>query len=188
MKTLVFYGSARKNGHTKQMLSLFLNHLEGKAEIVDCYREKNISPCMDCRYCLKTRGCAIKDDMQEIYKKIDAADLIVLAAPMYFHCIPGPMKSVLDRCQLYWAGLVRKDHDLDKPKIGVILMVGGAPDFEKQFTAGEMVLKGLLSDLNAEHMGTVSMPNSDHDSLEIRLDIAEQIIQLAKAIRERDAL
>ena len=34
MKTLVLFGSARQNGHTRQMLDLFLDNLEGEKEII----------------------------------------------------------------------------------------------------------------------------------------------------------
>jgi len=38
VKTLVIIGAARKNGHTRQMVDLFLEHLDGEKEIVDAYR------------------------------------------------------------------------------------------------------------------------------------------------------
>ncbi len=184
MKTIIFYGAARKNGHTKQMVDLFCEHLEGEVEIIDCYREKNISPCLDCRYCWKVRGCAVKDDMQEYYKKIDAADNIVMASPMYFHCIPGPMKCIIDRLQVYWAAFLRKDHAEKPTKKGAVLMVGGAPDFKNQFEAGRMVLEGVLGDLEAVCLGNVCLPNSDHDSLQTRPDIAKEIIELAQKMNK----
>ena len=60
MKTLVIFGAARQKGHTKQMVDLFLEHLDGEKEIIDAYRT-DVKPCMDCRYCWKTKACAIKD-------------------------------------------------------------------------------------------------------------------------------
>lgn len=180
MKTLVFYGSARKNGHTKEMLDLFLKNSQGEVEIIDCYREKNISPCKDCRYCWTHAACAVNDHMQEIYKKVDEADRIILASPMYFYCVPGPMKNVLDRLQLYWAARVRKDQDKIRPKKGVILMNGGAPSHEKQFQAGKIVLECILNDLNAPCAGVITLPNTDHDSLETRTDVAEELIRVAE--------
>lgn len=182
MKTVVFWGAARKNGHTRKMTELFCSKLKGEVEIMDCYREKNISPCIDCRYCWKVQGCAIKDDMQQWYEKIDAADNIILAAPMYFHSIPGPMKSIMDRLQLYWAGTVRGDRPKEITKNGAILMVGGAPSFPNQFEGGKIVLEGILGDLNAKCLGTVCLPNSDIDSLETRQDIGAEIEALAEKI------
>ena len=35
VKTLVIIGASRKNGHTRQMVVLFLEHLDGEKEIID---------------------------------------------------------------------------------------------------------------------------------------------------------
>lgn len=183
MKTLVFVGSARKNGHTAKMAEILISHLEGEIDIIDAYRIKRVSPCIDCRHCWKVKECVIKDGMQAVYDKIEWADCIVFAAPMYFHCVPGPLKLLLDRMQVYWAGHgPRGDAPKEIIRKGAILMAGGAPAFENQFTAGEIVLNGVLGDLNAKCLGTVLFPNSDHDSLEKRADIREQIVSLANNI------
>lgn len=183
MKTLVILGAARKNGHTRKMVDLFLSHLEGEAEIIDAYRT-DVKPCMDCRYCWKKKECAIKDGMQDIYKKIEEADNILLASPMYFHSVTGRMKTLIDRLQVYWAGHVRNDMPETYTKKGAILMVGGAPSFENQFLGGELVLKNLLNDLSTEFLGEVCLPNSDHDSLETRPDLAEAVVRLAEKMNE----
>ena len=44
MKTLVITGAARKNGHTNQMVKLFLDTLGGEYTIIDAYRAENIAP------------------------------------------------------------------------------------------------------------------------------------------------
>ena len=42
-------------------------------------------------------GCAIQDDMQEIFDRVLSCELLVLATPIYsWYCTP-PMKAVLDR-------------------------------------------------------------------------------------------
>ncbi len=105
MKTLVITGAARQKGHTNQMVKLFLDTLGGDYDIIDAYRVENVAPCKDCRYCWHKKGCSIKDGMQEIYDKLEAADNIVLASPMYFHSITGKMKALIDRFSgvLGWA-------------------------------------------------------------------------------------
>ena len=120
----------------------------------------------------------------DIYQKLEEADNIVLASPMYFHSITGRMKTLIDRFQVYWAGHVRQDMPEKMLRRGAILMVGGAPSFENQFLGGEIVLKNLLNDLSAECLGQVCLPNSDRDSLETRKDIADQVIALAEAMNQ----
>ena len=185
MKTLVIIGAARLNGHTRKMVDLFLENLDGEKEIIDAYRT-DVKPCMDCRYCWKTKACVIKDGMQDIYQKIEEADNILLASPMNFHSITGRMKALIARFQVYWAGHVRGDMPEKPLRKGAILMVGGAPAFENQFLGGELVLKNLLNDLSAQCLGQVCLPNSDRDSLETRPDIAEAVVALAKKMNNAE--
>ena len=185
MKTLVIIGAARPNGHTRKMVDLFLENLDGEKEIIDAYRT-DVKPCMDCRYCWKTKAGVIKDGMQDIYQKIEEADNILLASPMYFHSITGRMKALIDRFQVYWAGHVRGDMPEKPLRKGAILMVGGAPAFENQFLGGELVLKTLLNDLSAQCLGQVCLPISARDSLETRPDIAEAVVALAKKMNNAE--
>lgn len=135
-------------------------------------------------FLLEEKECVIKDGMQDIYQKLEEADNIVLASPMYFHSITGRMKALIDRFQVYWAGHVRQDMPKKMLRKGAILMVGGAPSFENQFLGGEIVLKNLLNDLSTECLGQVCLPNSDRDSLETRKDIADQVAALAEKMNQ----
>lgn len=188
MRTLVIIGAARRRGHTKKMVDLFVETLGGEVDVVDAYRVKDVGPCMDCRYCWRKPECVIKDGMQDVYAKLEAADNVVLACPMYFHSVPGKMKLLIDRFQVYWSGHVRGDLPERPLRRGAILMVGGAPSFPNQFLGGELVLKNLLSDLSCELMGEVCLANSDHDSLETRPDIAAEVVALAERMRDAGPL
>ena len=183
MKTLVLFGSAREHGCTRQMVDLFLEHLGGEVEFVDAYRVKNISQCMDCRYCWKVKGCAIQDGMQDIYAKLEEADNLILASPVYFHSVTGPLKILIDRFQIYWAGLVRKDRPEGFLRKGAVLMTGGAPSYPDQFTGCSIVLNNLLKDLNTQCLGEVCLSNTDRESLEDHKEICDKIINLARQMR-----
>lgn len=69
MKTLVIIGAARPNGHTRKMVDLFLENLDGEKEIIDAYR-MDVKPCMDCRYCWKTKACIIKDGCRIFIRRL----------------------------------------------------------------------------------------------------------------------
>lgn len=183
MKTLVFFGAARRKGHTKEILDLFIENLEGEVEIIDAYRQP-VRPCVDCRFCWKQKACSIKDEMQEIYQKIEEADNIVFATPIYFHSVTGPIKTMIDRLQVYWAAHVRKDKPEGYLRKGAMLLVGGAPDFENQFLGGEIVLNGVFNDLNVENLGIIRMANSDKDTIESREGLGDDIVALAKKMNE----
>lgn len=181
MKTLILTGSPRKKGHTAQMVQTLAGQLSGEVEILSLDNRKDIEPCRDCRYCFSHNKCCIQDPMQEIYEKLDEADRIVFAAPVYFYNIPGSMKAVLDRLQVYWAAIVRGDKS-PACKKGGILLVGGAPESERQFMGAIQTLKYMLDDLGAVCAGIVTMGGSDKRSLEERPDVQEKIFKLAEEL------
>ena len=102
MKVCVLMGSPRKNGNTAAILEPFCQELRLKGAEVETIwvHDKDIRPCMACRSCQKDWtgfGCAQKDDGQELFEKVFACDLLVLATPIYvWYCTP-PMKALLDR-------------------------------------------------------------------------------------------
>ena len=128
-------------------------------------------------------SCCVKDGMQDIYAKVEEADNLVFASPVYFHSVTGELKRLIDRFQLYWAGHVRGDMSDAPKRQGAVLLVGGAPSFPNQFLGAELVLKNLLGDLSAECVGEVCLDNSDHDSLETRPEVARAVVELARKMR-----
>lgn len=178
MNTLILTGSPRKKGHTMIMVEALAALLEGEVEILSLDNRKDIEPCRDCRYCFSHDKCCIQDPMQEIYEKLDHADRIVFAAPVYFYNIPGSMKAVLDRLQVYWAAIVRGDKTKAYRK-GGILLVGGAPESESQFLGAIQTFRYMLDDLGAECAGIVTMGGSDKKGLEERPDVQEKVLKLA---------
>ncbi len=179
MKTLIFNGSARKNGTTESMKNVILDSLSGEVKSIRAY-DWSVSPCLDCRYCMKHRACAVKDDMQKIYHDIDEADNIIFISPIYFHCLPAPLKTLVDRCQIYWSSHVRKDR-LEKPvKKGAIVLNAGAPAFEHQFTAAELVLKGLFYDMQLELLDIITMANADRRVFTEETELITQLQKLSQ--------
>lgn len=125
MKTIIFYGSPRKNGHTRSLVDELILGLSGDYYLVNAY-EKNISPCIDCRYCWKNKGCFIQDDMQEVYEYLQDCDNVLIASPIQFGEMTGPLLSVLSRFQTYdCAKRFRKEIPIEKPKKGGVIIVGG---------------------------------------------------------------
>jgi len=61
-------------------------------------RDKKINYCLACDACKRNGGnCVQKDDMKEILDKMIAADVLVLATPVYFYSISSRMKTLIDR-------------------------------------------------------------------------------------------
>jgi len=67
--------------------------------------------------------------MREVYPRIDGADAIVIASPVYFAGVPATLKALYDRCQPYW---VRRYLLAAPPRLprrpGALLLVRGGGD------------------------------------------------------------
>ncbi|MCI9600473.1 MAG: flavodoxin family protein [Lachnospiraceae bacterium] len=182
MKTLILTGSPRKKGHTAELTEYLAARLDGEVEILSLDHRTDIMPCRDCRYCFTHRACCIQDPMQEIYQKLDEADRILFAAPVYFYNIPGSMKVVLDRLQVCWAAAVRGDRPSADKKGGIIL-VGGAPESPRQFDGAIQTLRYMLEDLGAACTDVVTMGGSDKAGLSDRPDIQHALETLAQKLK-----
>lgn len=125
LKTLILNGSPRIHGDTASLINRLTQSLEGEYRVVDAYR-CNISPCVDCRYCWEHPGCAINDEMQEIYSYLEDCDNIVIASPIYFSELTGKMLDLGSRLQTYFCGrFFRKEKISIAPKRGAVILVGG---------------------------------------------------------------
>ena len=88
-----------------------------------------VKNCKGCGFC-KAPGndtCSIKDDMQDLYKKIDAADALVFGAPVYFGRMNAPAYTFIDR--LY--AKLNPDFSLrisGGKKMAVAVTCGGGPE------------------------------------------------------------
>lgn len=101
-KILAVNGSHRsEKGMSEILLNTFLKGARSAG--ADCevvYPSKmKIASCKACHKCiLETPGiCFQKDDMQSFLEKMEDADLLVLAAPVYFDTMPSDMKRMFER-------------------------------------------------------------------------------------------
>jgi len=104
---LALMSSYRKNGNTARIVQMIGAQLEaiaaqqGEALTFETLYlgELDIRPCRGCRTCFD-RGeerCPLKDDVPAIKAKIDAADGVILASPVYVDDVNGIAKNLIDR-------------------------------------------------------------------------------------------
>lgn len=107
IKILALIGSYRKNGHTSKVVSLLSEHLKKfasenghKVEIDALFLgDYEINHCTGCRVCMD-RGeeyCPLKDDIPILKAKIDNADGVIFASPVYVGDVSSAMKALIDR-------------------------------------------------------------------------------------------
>jgi len=102
MKVLAFNASPlMQSGNTALLLDPFLDGMkEEDCEVELVYSCKlHVKPCLGDRACwTKTPGkCVQNDDANALLPKIQGADVIVFATPVYVDGMPGNLKNLLDR-------------------------------------------------------------------------------------------
>ena len=106
-KILILSSSPRKNGNSEMLCDRFLAGAQEAGHDAEkiLFTNKKINYCTGCGNCFnEKKGCAQKDDMAEILDKMIAADVIVMATPVYFYAMCGQMKTLIDRtCARYTA-------------------------------------------------------------------------------------
>ena len=111
-KVLIVSGSPRKGGNSDLLCDEFMRGASDAGNQVEkgFLRSKKVAPCNACYYCRQSGGeCAIRDDMGEILDKMQAADVIVMASPVYFYSIDAQMKAVIDRSVARWTNIPNKE-------------------------------------------------------------------------------
>ena len=100
MKVIAFVGSPRKGGNTDILVDTILDGARSKGaevEKVHVYDLK-FKGCIHCQTCkTKTDYCVLKDDVTELYEKIQTSDAVVFASPIYMGRITGTLKTFFDR-------------------------------------------------------------------------------------------
>ena len=101
MKVLILQGSPRANGNTAWMAEEYKKAAEAaghEVTLVNVARKK-IAGCLACEYCHgKGEGaCVQKDDMQEIYPLLAEAEVLVLAAPIYYFTLCAQIQAPIQR-------------------------------------------------------------------------------------------
>jgi Multimeric flavodoxin WrbA len=181
MKTVIFNGSPRKNGDTSFLIEKFKDSLLGETKIVRTYCSE-IRPCADCRYCWKTVGCCIDDEMQPIYEELKVADCIIIASPLYFSELSGSLLNVLSRLQTFYASKrFLNMQQLEKPKVGALILCGGG---DGDFRKAEETAQTLFNFMNAKKCGTIYSLNTDTLPSKDDVEAIRQIESLAKYIND----
>lgn len=98
-KILVLAGSPRKGGNSDILCDAFLKgaaeagHTGEKIYVDDLH----LGACMACYGCRGTGTCVQRDSMADALEKMIAADVLVLATPVYYYSMSGQLKVFIDR-------------------------------------------------------------------------------------------
>ncbi len=158
MYVLGLSGSPRRHANSESLLDeVLLGAAAAGAETekLIASRFRKLLPCVNCGHCLKTGRCIVDDEMQEVYPKLEAADALVVASPIYFMNVSAFLKILIDRCQCYWSRkYVLKEplfpDDPGRIRKGLFLATSGH-DKPVVFKGARMTVKSMFDVLEVEY-------------------------------------
>jgi len=144
MRIMTILGSPRRQGNTAKVLGWIEEqfradgHQIDQAHIVD-YQLRGCAECMACKQGT-IELCSIGDDANGLYRRMVAADLVLIAAPIFCWGFPAQLKGLLDRmfCLMDYAGeQPAAPWERGKP-IG-LLLTGAGPETDN----ADLVIRGF---------------------------------------------
>lgn len=154
-KVLILSTSPRKNSNSEALAEAFAAGAAESGNQVELItlRGKELRFCLGCFACQKSGKCVIRDDMQEIVPKMEQADVLVFATPIYYYEMSGQMKTLLDRLNPLYAAdyafrkvymmSVAAEDEAHVPEKAVSGLEGWVDCFEKAEFAGSLFCGGI---------------------------------------------
>ena len=155
MKVVGVSGSPRRGGNTETILMEVLRGAEeaGAETCLFTLPRMDVSPCRHCDGCLAEGVCVVKDDMGLIYPEIESLDALVLASPIHFYGVTAQAKTMIDRCQAFWARkYILKRRIAARKRKGVFISTGGTR-FPDLFEHARATVKNLFLVIDVEYWG-----------------------------------
>ncbi len=96
---LVVQGGGRPRGNTAQLVEAFARGASDaghQVEVISLLKQE-VKPCLGCNACRYGKPCVQKDAFHALVPKIESADCIVFASPLYYWTISSRLKAFIER-------------------------------------------------------------------------------------------
>ncbi len=181
MKILILFGSPKTNGSTAKLTGAFMKGIRKSddVEIVHLFSLQP-TPCNACGYCKAANGCS-KKDLEKFMAKLEDADAVIVATPVYNLSFPAPMKALFDRFQRYYEARFRRKiaQPITKHKKALLLVTAG-DDEDDGYNIIEKQVKLSFSVMNTELVGGVLAKDTDNGG--VKEDDLRRAFELSKII------
>ncbi|SFC49470.1 flavodoxin family protein [Butyrivibrio sp. YAB3001] len=184
-KVLLLNGSPKADGciatALDEMIKIFKE--EGIETEVIQVGNKDIRGCVSCGYCEKNGKCVVNDLVNEVAKKFEAADGLVVGSPVYYSSPNGTILSFMDR--LFYSTSFSK-----QMKVGAAVVScrrgGNTATFDvlnKYFTISGMPLASSTY-WNQVHGFTAEDVKKDLEGLQTMRNLARNMSFMIKAFAD----
>jgi multimeric flavodoxin WrbA len=187
-KVLVILGSPRRKGNSAILADQIAQGAKTeKARVETVYLHgREIAPCKACYACQKenSKGCSIKDDMQEIYPKLIEADAWVIASPVYWFTMSAQTKLFMDRC--FALGAYRKDAFKGK-RIAIAMTYGDRDPMSSGCVNAVGTFRDAFGYTESRIVGMVYGSALDAGQIRSNEEVMREAFELGKKLVTEDA-
>ncbi|MDO5115206.1 MAG: flavodoxin family protein [Synergistaceae bacterium] len=157
----ILLGSPRNGGNSEELaLALERGALAAGCEVRKARLSAlNLKGCIGCGKCWSAgKPCILADDMDLVYKDIEAADVVAFASPLYFYSWSWQIKAVWDRLLAFY-------HQDSKSRLAgkdvILLSAAGDKDMEA-FTGLKYSFRLAIKYLKWNMLGEICIPGVHH--------------------------
>lgn len=135
-KICCLLGSPRSGGNSETIARKIIETAEALGATSEVFRlyQMDFRGCIACLGCKRTsEECVLRDDLTEALRSMRQADILIMASPVYFAALTGPLKCAIDRMYSHVAptylsgGPITR---LDPGKKCAFVLTQGAADVE----------------------------------------------------------
>lgn len=193
VKIIGIIGSPRTGSNTEIYVNKALKaarEIGADTEVINIAKAE-IEPCIACNICKSTGECAIYDDMQDISRKLQEADGIIIASPVYFGNVTSQLKMFMDRSRP-----LRIDFKL-KDKVAGAISVGASRNGGQETTISAIHEFLLIQDAiivgdgapkahygGAGVSGAAGEAINDDMGLETSANLGKRVAELAQKLND----
>ncbi|MBW9222213.1 flavodoxin family protein [Methanothermococcus sp. SCGC AD-155-C09] len=190
MKIIGISGSPR-SGNTSFLVKEALKSAENEGietEFISL-SDKELNPCIACDVCKIEGECVIMDDVNEILKKMEEAEGIIIGSPVYFGGVSAQTKIIFDRSRPCRRGFKLKN------KVGGAISVGASRNGGQETTIRQihdfMLIHSMIvvgdSEPTAHYGGTgvggkVEDCKEDNIGIDTAKNLGKKVAEVVKLI------
>jgi NAD(P)H-dependent FMN reductase len=166
-KVIGLLGSPLSDGNTAKLLDRALKGAEDAGCVVEKILVTNLDfqACEEMLFCKDHDTCIIDDDMQQLYPKFKEMDCLIIATPIMTMGIPGKLKSMMDRFQVFFmAKYVRKKPFISKERRagrrGLFICISGMK-IPEVFVGAKLTVRAFFDIIDCQYTDELLISDMD---------------------------
>jgi len=166
-KVIGLLGSPLSDGNTAKLLDRALKGAEDAGCIVEkiLVTTLDFQACEEMLFCKDHDTCIIDDDMQQLYPKFKEMDSLIIATPVMTMGIPGKLKSMMDRFQVFFmAKYMRKKPFISKERRagrrGLFICISGM-NIPEVFVGAKLTVRAFFDIIDCQYTDELLISNMD---------------------------